>query len=131
MSKDVRYHTDLRLWQESKELAVKAYAITARFPASELYSLTRQIRRAAASIPANIAEGCGRGTTQELVRSLRIARGSLGELHSHLVLAAEISYLGSAALAPIENEITRIHRMINALIHALRKSSSAQMPRRT
>jgi four helix bundle protein len=126
LSKDVRYHTDLRVWQASKSLAVKAYALTTDFPASELYSLTDQIRRAAASVPANIAEGCGRGTTQELVRSLRIARGSLSELHSHLSLAGEIAYVRRESLFSIENDIWQIHRMINALIRALKNRSDAR-----
>jgi four helix bundle protein len=119
MGERIRYHTDLRVWRQSQELALQAYAATSTFPRREAFGLTDQIRRAAASVPANIAEGCGRGTTQELIRSLRIARGSLGEMDSHLTLAKNLGYIRADARAQLESEARAIRLMLNALIAAL------------
>ena len=120
MGERIRYHTDLRVWQLSKALAVKAYGRARDFPPNEQYALTDQIKRASASVPANIAEGCGRGTTRELVRSLRIARGSLSELHSHVALAADLGYMQSSHWNDLQRDISEVHRMLNALIASLR-----------
>lgn len=129
MGERIRYHTDLRVWQRAKALAVEAYAIARQLPRIEQYALANQIRRAASSIPANIAEGCGRGTSRELVRSLRIARGSLAELHSHLALAAELGYMQSSRFDELEREIDELHRMLNALIASVRKKAAGAKPR--
>jgi four helix bundle protein len=120
MSGLVRYHTDLDVWQLSKSLAVTTYGIVASLPASERFGLADQIKRSAASIPANIAEGCGRGTTRELIRFLRIARGSLSELHSHLSLAADLGYL--ALDGELSEKVSRVHSMLNSLIGSLKRS---------
>jgi four helix bundle protein len=119
MERRVRYHTDLDVWQLSKDLAVDAYRATLNFPRTEQFSLVDQIRRAAVSVPANIAEGCGRGTTREMIRSLRIARGSLSELHSHLIIASELGFLHGDA--PMFEYVGRVHRMLNGLIGSLQR----------
>jgi four helix bundle protein len=119
MSERIRYHTDLRVWQRAKVLAVKVYFDARRFPQIEQYALADQVRRAAVSVPANIAEGCGRGTSKELVRSLRISRGSLAELHSHLSLAVELEYMQSSRLDELQCDIADVHRMLNALIASI------------
>lgn len=119
MSGTIRYHTDLDVWNCAIALAKAAYSVVANFPPMERFSLADQVRRAAASVPANIAEGCGRGTTQEFIRSLRIARGSLCELHSHLSLAAELSYIDSGE--PIFRQIERVQLLVNRLIGSLAK----------
>jgi len=118
MSERIRYHTDLDVRGVSKELALEIYALTRTFPPKEAFLLTSQLRRAAVSVPANIAEGCGRGTRREFIRSLRVARGSLSELHSHLSLAADLGYAPSKINMPFER-IRRIHHMLNALIGRL------------
>jgi four helix bundle protein len=124
MNERIRYHTDLRVWQRSRSLAVSVYRATADFPRAELFSLTDQVRRACGSVPANIAEGCGRGTTQELIRSLRVARGSLSELHSHLTLAQDLGYIQAASHAELTRDVMEVHRMLNALIASLRRRSN-------
>jgi four helix bundle protein len=121
MSRGIRYHTDLDVWQGSKRLALSAYRIALHFPDSEKYALADQVKRSAASVPANIAEGCGRGTSRELIRYLRVARGSLSELHSHLALAADLGYVPLAART-IFDEISRIHGMLNAFIGSLMRT---------
>ena len=87
-------YRQLKVWERSHRLTVTLYRVTARFPAEERYGLTSQIRRAAASIPANIAEGCGRDGDAELARFCRIASGSASELDYHLLLAKELGLLG-------------------------------------
>jgi|RhiMethySRZTD1v2_1073278.scaffolds.fasta_scaffold170442_3 four helix bundle protein len=129
MSGQIRYHTDLEVWQLARRLALNLYRATAHFPGEEMYGLTRQIRRAGASVPANIAEGCGRGTTQELVRFLRVARGSLSEVDSHLTLAADLGYISSVVASDLHSTISRLHRMLNALITSVQRGTAGSGPR--
>ena len=89
---EIRSHRDLLVWQCAMDIAVATYEITKRYPREELFGLTSQSRRAAASVSANIAEGYGRGTKQAYVNFLRIARGSLKELETHLVLAERVRH---------------------------------------
>ena len=85
--KSLRSYRELTVWQKSIDLAVKIYRITRRFPAEERYGITSQMRRAASSVPANIAEGQARRTTGEFLQALGVARGSLAELETFLVLS--------------------------------------------
>jgi len=80
MSVEIRTHKDLKIWQRSVALVTRVYAITEKFPKSEMWGLTNQIRRASVSVPSNIAEGSGRRSDKELVQFLHIASGSLAEL---------------------------------------------------
>ena len=82
---------DLKVWQKSHQLTLEVYRSTATFPREELYGLTSQIRRASSSIPANIAEGCGRNSPNELRRFLEIAMGAASELEYHLLLARDLN----------------------------------------
>ncbi len=84
---------DLRVWQEAHRLTLEVYAATKSFPRDELFGLTSQIRRAAVSIEANLAEGCGRGSDGELQRFAHIAMGSASELECHLVIALDLGLL--------------------------------------
>jgi four helix bundle protein len=88
-----RNHRDLRVWQFAMVLVERIYALTAAFPRDEIYGLTSQMRRAAISIPSNIAEGAARGTTKELLHFLRIADSSLPELDTQLELAKRLRYI--------------------------------------
>lgn len=108
----------LIVWQKSKDLAVDIYRITSIGKLSKDYSLTDQMRRAAVSIPSNIAEGNDRGTNKESVRYLYIAKGSLAELMTQLVIADEIGYLEKVKFNEIEEKCTQISKSIGALIKA-------------
>ncbi len=110
----------LDVWQRAHQLVLAIYTASASFPGREAYSLTDQIRRAAASIPANIAEGCGRETNAELRRFLYIAMGSASELDYHLLLAHDLSYLDAAIYQQLNDELNIIRRMLNALIQKLK-----------
>lgn len=109
---------DLEVWKLALDLAVECYRITKTFPKDELFGLTSQIRRAAASVPANIAEGHGRDHTKEFLYHLSIARGSLMELQTHLLLANRISLLPQSDV----EELLRLSDSISKMISRLRQS---------
>ena len=110
----------LKVWGKGHELTLAVYKATVRFPKDELYGLTSQIRRACASIPANIAEGCGRGGKTELGRYLQIAAGSASELEYHLLLAHDLGLLLDAEYKPLENRAVELKRMLSSFIDKLR-----------
>ena len=110
----------LKVWEKSHHLALEIYKATATFPKTELYGLTSQIRRACASIPANIAEGCGRGGDAELARFLQIAMGSASELEYHLLLARDLSLLNSPDYERLAGGVTEVKRMLTSFIQRLK-----------
>jgi four helix bundle protein len=110
----------LDVWRKAHQLTVSLYVETRNFPKEELFGLTGQIRRAAASIGANIAEGCGRGSSADLVRFLQIAFGSASELQYHLLLAKDVGILGSAVHGNFEKETVATKRMLTGLIASIR-----------
>jgi four helix bundle protein len=113
----------LKVWSRGQAVAVAAYRVTRHFPASEMYGLTSQIRRSAASIPANIAEGSGRGGDVEFSRFLRIAMGSAVELQSHLMLARELEYLNLEQYREVRRGVEEVQRMLASLIRKLNAST--------
>ena len=90
------------------------------FPDAERFGLTAQIRRAATSVPANIAEGWGRGSTKEYIQFLLIARGSLMELETHMIITQKLRYLSQEQLGAVQKEVEEIGKMLNGLIQSLR-----------
>src|SRR2546422_6837461 len=110
---------ELRVWKLAHELTLAAYGITRDFPKSELYGLTSQIRRSAASVCANIAEGCGRGSHRDFARLLQIARGSASELEYHLILAADLRLVDRPTHASCAQQVTDVKRMLTGLIRRL------------
>jgi four helix bundle protein len=111
----------LKVWQKSHQLALAVYTSTSSFPDRERFGLTGQLRRAAASISANIAEGCGRGTDNELGRYLRISLGSATELEYHLLLAKDLGHL-AAPLHHSQNAATlEVQGMLAALGRGVRR----------
>jgi four helix bundle protein len=116
----VTNYKELEVWKRSVALTTELYKLTSRFPDTERYGLTSQIRRAVTSIPANIAEGWGRGSTGEYVQFLTVARGSLMEVETHLIVACNLHLLSALAFAPLSEEIEEIGKMLNALIRALK-----------
>lgn len=109
---------NLICWQESISLAVKIYKLTASFPSSEQFGITNQLRRASASVSANIAEGYGRQSTKEKVQFYYIAYGSLLETKSFLYLSEKLQYVSS--IEKIIEEITLPQKRINALVSSIR-----------
>jgi four helix bundle protein len=105
------------------DLAVACYVATKNFPRDETYGLTSQIRRAASSIPANIAEGQGRRLTKEFQQFLAHARGSLLELDTHLELALQLGYFSNDAHSVLQAKIDEVGRILNGLLRSLRLSS--------
>lgn len=113
---------ELLVWQKSHQLALAVYGVTASFPREELYGLTAQLRRASSSIPANLAEGCGRRGDAELARFCSISMGSASELEYHLLLAKDLKLLKPAAYEQLTEATVEVKRMLSALIQKLRPS---------
>ena len=115
----LKNYKDLNVWQKSYKLCLKIYRMTAKFPSEERYGLTSQIRRAAVSIPSNIAEGYGRKTTLDYIRMLYISYGSVCELETQILLAGDLGYIEKGELDAAKKDIAEIERMLKALIRAL------------
>lgn len=113
----------LAVWAKSHQLNMAVYRATQTFPKEELYGLVSQMRRAAVSIPANIAEGCGRYTSGDMVRFLDMAMGSGSELEYYLLMAHELGYLDELTNNALEPQLQEVKRMLNALIRKIRNDS--------
>lgn len=113
-------HKDLVVWQKGIQLCVLVYKICERFPKTELYGLTDQMKRAAVSVLSNIAEGQGRQHIKEFLRFLYIANGSLAELDTQRNIAKELSFLSDEDNDKSETSISEIRRMLHALINSLK-----------
>ena len=110
-----RSYRDLEVWKLSIDFVKKVYQVTHNFPDSEKFGLINQIRRAAVSIPSNIAEGQGRNSTKEFKQFLAISLGSLAELETQLIIAKEIEYLTQNGLDALLSPLDRIRKMIKGL----------------
>lgn len=108
------HHRNLEAWKESIKFVTEIYEITKTFPKEELWGLTSQIRRAAVSIPSNIAEGCGRTSSKETVRFMDITLGSIAEVETQLIIAKNLEYIDS-------NELIDKLSKINALVQGIKK----------
>jgi len=117
----IESYQDLIVWQKAMDLAEQCYLATRRFPKEELFGMTSQIRRASSSIPANIAEGWGRGTTGEYVQFLRVEKGSTKELETRLLLCRRVGLLTTDQASPLLSLLSEISRMIISLIGSLRR----------
>ena len=106
----MKSHKDLVVWKNAISLVTAIYVASQEFPSSECYGLTSQIRRAAVSVPSNIAEGAARGSKKEFTRFLRIALGSLSEIETQLLIAANLTYLNDTE--ELDAEITQIRKML-------------------
>jgi four helix bundle protein len=110
---------DLRVWEKAYELTLSAYKQTGCFPKEEMYGLTSQLRRAASSVGANIAEGCGRRSDPEMKRFLQIARGSANEVEYHLLLARDLQYLSADDFKDSEALVLEVQRMLASFVQRL------------
>jgi four helix bundle protein len=118
-------YKDLEVWQSAMELAVQVYRLTAMFPKEERYGLTSQMRRAAVSVPSNIAEGKGRSSDKELIQFLCHSRGSLFEIETQLEIGEQLGYSKTEDCDAIRRETARIGQMINGLIRSVSPRSAA------
>ena len=111
---------DLRVWAKAHELTLAIYQKTRAFPKEEMYGLTSQLRRASASIGANIAEGCGRRSDAEMRRFIQISRGSANEVEYHLLLAKDLNLLTGEEHKDLEAKVLEIQRMLASLVQSLK-----------
>jgi four helix bundle protein len=118
----VQDFTTLLVWRKGHALTLSPYSITGLFPIQELFGLTSQIRRGAASIPANIAEGCGRAANSELRQFPFISLGSASELQYHVLLTRDLNLLSDKQFAVLDPRIADIKRMLFGLIERIKKS---------
>ena len=119
---------ELKVWAKSHQLTLGVYRNTVGFPREEQYGLTSQIRRACASIPANIAEGCGRSGNNELLYFLNIAMGSASELQYHLLLAKDLEFLGGDDYGRLRDTLTEVKQMLTPLVKRIRSPKTAAGP---
>jgi len=123
----MRDFRQIQVWEKAHQLTLEIYQVTARFPKEELYGLTSQLRRAAASIAANIAEGFGRGGDIELARFLQIAIGSAYEVEYHILLAKDLSIITHEVNDRLQAHIIEVKRMLAALLLKVRADSKRRV----
>jgi len=116
---EIRSYRDLKVWQLGMDLAETCYRVTRRFPKDELYGMTAQIRRAATSVPANIAEGHGRNSRGDYAHFLRIAQGSLKELETHTLLSQRVGFTDEEIVRTVLSKSEVLGKMLRALIRSL------------
>ena len=119
-------HKDLRIWQQSIEMVTSIYLMTKAFPKDELFGLVSQMRRAAVSVPSNIAEGYARGTDREKLHFLRISSGSLSEVETQLILSLNLGYVIQETYDELSERVTSVWKQLNALISSVKKKLSPQ-----
>ena len=112
----------IKVWEKSHRLTLAIYGATSGFPREELYGLSVQLRRCSASIPANIAEGCGKSGDAELGRFMLISMGSASELEYHLLLARDLGYLDSRQYRDLSRRTEEVKRMLSTFITKVRQS---------
>lgn len=117
-------YRDLLVWQAGMTLAEVCHNATKDFPREELFGMTSQIRRAAASIPANIAEGHGRETSGSFIHFLRIAQGSLKELETHLLLSIRVGLISETGSQPLLDQCLELGKMLRALIRSIQRKAN-------
>ena len=117
----IKSYNDLIVWQKAIALVKDIYKVSQLFPKEEVYGLTSQIRRLSVSIPSNIAEGHARNTTGEYIQFLGIARGSLAELDTQIIIATSLDFLSKEQEKLLRDKTAEVNRLTNALIKSLRK----------
>jgi four helix bundle protein len=123
---EIKSYRDLSVWQKGVALVADAYRLSDRFPKSEDFGLRMQVRRAAVSVPANIAEGHGRTGIGEYLHHLSIAHGSLAEFETLLLVAVNLGYVTASAVEPISKGSEELSRLLRALMRRLRERAEAE-----
>ena len=126
MNQSVSTYRDLVAWQRGVAFSLDVYRATTAFPRSEKFGLVSQLRRAAVSIPSNIAEGYGRGKTNDYSRFLRVARGSLYEVETQLTIAEQLGYLGEQTFRELESIAKELGRILAGLIRSIENTSQTR-----
>jgi len=121
MGREIRNHENLQIWNRARLLVSDIYILTSRFPKTELYALTSQMRRASISVPSNIAEGAARISTKEFIRFLLIASGSLAELETQILLSVDLGYIVDDKAFEIRKNTLILRKQIYATIRSLRE----------
>lgn len=119
-------HRELTVWQKSVDFVINVYELTKKFPKSEMYGLTNQMRRSSISISANIAEGAARKSSKEFLQFLAIARGSLSEIDTHLEIAGRLGYVFSKQMEDLDFKLTELDRMLSGLMNSIRRKCMAE-----
>ena len=120
----IKNYSDLIVWQKAMDLVEAVYRLSALFPREELYGLVAQIRRAAVSIPSNIAEGQGRHTTRDFLYFLSIARGSLKEVETQVLIANRLGYVDDSKRSELMKQTTEVGRLLSGLINSLKTKNN-------
>ena len=119
-------HKDLRVWHQGIELVTAIYLITKTYPKEEIFGLVSQMRRAAISVPSNIAEGYARGTDREKLHFLRISSGSMSEIETQVMLSLNLGYISQESYKELSEKVTSVWKQLNALISSIKKRLSPQ-----
>jgi four helix bundle protein len=122
----MRNYRDLQVWKKAHDLTLELYRVSQRFPREEIYGITGQLRRAAVSIGANLAEGCGRRTSTELARFVRIALGSASELDYHLLLSRDLGFLSSDDFTSSTAKLTEVRKMLTSFLQSVEEQIETQ-----
>ena len=119
----MRDFREFKVWEKAHSLTLDIYKATAEFPRVEVYGLTSQMPRCSSSIPANIAEGCGRSGNAELARFLQIGMGSASELEYHILLARDLSFLPGTTHDSLHDRVIEVKRMLSSLLQKVRATT--------
>ena len=122
----MRNYRDLQVWSKAHNLTLELYRISRGFPREEIYGITSQLRRAAASIGANLAEGCGRRTSTELARFVKIAMGSASELDYHLLLCRDLGFMNGDDFTRSEAGLTEVRKMLTSFLQSVEEQIETQ-----
>ena len=128
---NIKTYYELKVWQKAHELTLLVFRLTEKFPKTDLFGIVSQVRRSSSSVAANIAEGFGRGTTKELLRSLQIARGELEETRYFMLLSRDLMKITKDEFARVSEECDSTGRLINALGRSLRARLIAEVRRQS
>ncbi|MGP1311052.1 MAG: four helix bundle protein [Phycisphaerales bacterium] len=118
-SETINSYRDLVAWQRAMDLVELVYRLSSSFPPDERFSLTAQVRRAAVSVPSNIAEGYGRGSRQDYLRFLRVARGSLFEVETQALVARRLGYTSDEQTRELQEQVNAVARVLSGLIRSI------------
>jgi four helix bundle protein len=125
---EINSYRDLDVWKQSRQLVKSVYQLSRSFPKEEQFGLTNQLRRAAISVPSNVAEGSGRNHSKDSIQFFFIARGSLYEIETQLIISFDLEYISDSHLKEVLEQVTRCKKLINGFINYFQKQTTNQQP---